>query len=252
MSSPEPDPLAEASEPSQGTFSAALSCDKDPKKVFAKQLALDEREIPEALAITLSHIWLKMGGKPVCESTEIEVDDGLTFGLLSGNFFKAHCCSLFRVDPNNFGRNLSLVLTGHIIDDNIFQDEIFGPNFDLIAAIRKASSSILTSFTLFHVYQNDVITRVENHFVEEPLNFVLLAIHGREVFDVQVLFIHHLFFLPNYQFRPQHFPHKSRPASQFTTAQNSSHPNPAQTPELNNNNAGRPASPNPATAPQSV
>ena len=113
MSSPQPEPLAEVSEPSQGTFSVALSCDKDPKKVFAKQLALDEREIPEALATTLSHIWVKMGGKPVCESTEIEVDDGLTFGLLSGNFFKAHCCSLFRVDPNNFGRNLSCPYRAH-------------------------------------------------------------------------------------------------------------------------------------------
>lgn len=155
MLSPQPEPLAEVSEHSQGTFSVALSCDKDPKKVFAKQLASDERETPEALATTLSHIWVKMGGKPVCESTEIEVDDGLTFGLLSGHFFKAHCCSLFRVDPNNFDRALSLVNTGYIVDDNIFQDEPFGPNFDLITAIRKASSSILTSFTLFHVSENN-------------------------------------------------------------------------------------------------
>ena len=56
MSSPKSDPKAKDSRASQGTFNAALSNDKDPMKVFARQLALDDRTIPQALATTLSHI----------------------------------------------------------------------------------------------------------------------------------------------------------------------------------------------------
>jgi hypothetical protein len=196
MSSPISDPKAKDSRALQGTFDAALSHDKDPMKVFARQLALDESTIPQALATTLTHIWLKMGTKNNCESTEIEVEDDLTFGLLSGSFFKTHHCSLFPVDPKDFGRSLSLVLTGRIIDDNLFEGASFqfGPNFDLISIMREVSSSIQTSFTLFHISDNDIVTRVENHFVAEPLNFVLLAMHGSELYDVQVLFYHNPIF----------------------------------------------------------
>ena len=207
MSSPKSDPKAKDSRALQGTFDAALSHDKDPMKVFARQLALDESTIPQALATTLTHIWLKMGGKNNCESTEIEVEDGLTFGLLSGSFFKTHHCSLFPVDRKDFGRSLSLVLTGRIIDDNLFEGQSFqfGPNFDLISIMREVSSSIQTSFTLFHISDNDIVTRVENHFVAEPLNFVLLAMHGSELYDVQVLFYHNPIFFTELSVPPPRF-----------------------------------------------
>lgn len=205
VTSPKPDAEAAHSGHSHGIFDAALSHGKDPMKIFAKQLtANDEYPLSGPLMNTLSHIMSKMGDKAICESKDIETEDGPTFGLLSGTFFPTHNLSLYVIDRDHFSRQMSLVLTNGIVGENLFQ-EIKFPLLDLVTAVRDAASSVRTSFILFHLSETDAITKIETNFVENPLHLALLAIHGDEMFDIQVWVFFSPYFLTSLLVPPPKF-----------------------------------------------
>ena len=148
------------------------------------------------------------------------------------DFFRTHHLSLFIVDPDQFTRQMSLILTHSVVGDDLFKDLLIpcGPKFDLVTEIRKAATKVRTSFFLFHLSNSDSITRVETHFCESPMHLVMLAIHGSQIFDVQVCVTsHHLIFSPMYQYRPQDFTREK--ASIASQLQNNKPSN--RTPHLN-------------------
>ena len=248
MSSPNQSTAAPNSGRSQGIFDVALSHDKDPMKILEEQLSEDSSELSKALWNTLRHICTAMNGKSICESAEIEIADGLLFGLLSGTFFRTHCLSLFVVDPDNFTRQMSLILTNRVVGDDLFKDLLFplGPKFDLVTEIRKAATSVQTSFFLFHLSDTDSITRVETHFCASPMHLAMLAIHGSQIFDVQVCVTYHHIFSPIYQYRPQDFTRdRASIASQSTHQQSLKPASPPQS-SANSSNSNIGAAPKPA------
>ena len=149
----------------------------------------------------------KMGDKAICESKDNETEDGPTFGLLSGTFFPTHNLSLYVIDRDQFSRQMSLVLTNSVVGENLFQEIKFpfGPKLDLVTVVREAASSVRTSFILFHLSEADAITKIETNFVENPLHLALLAIHGDEMFDVQVRVFFSQYFLTSLSVPPPKF-----------------------------------------------
>jgi hypothetical protein len=99
---------------------------------------------------------------------------------------------------------MSLVLTNGIVGENLFQ-EIKFPLLDLVTAVRDAASSVRTSFILFHLSETDAFTKIETNFVENPLHLALLAIHGDEMFDIQVRVFFSPYFLTSLLVPPPKF-----------------------------------------------